>query len=185
MMKAQVWAFVGIAAGVVFVASEIRSTLTSKAPQPAASTPVSAPAPKVDARTTEQKIADSLKLIEQYDPKEVNFHRQRYEELVQLAPDNKEYKTKLAYYTKLNDAEIAKVAANIRKEEAKTKANRRKEGVSPGMNQEDVLASSWGRPQSRHTTTFASGGTSEYWHYGGGNMLHFYNGIVDSVSTGN
>jgi hypothetical protein len=122
----------------------------------------STPVPEI---TKEEKIAEALRLLGQYDAKEINNHRQRYEELVALVPENKDYKVKLAHYTKLNDAEIAKVAASNAREEAKNKSRKRQEGVSIEMSKEDVRASSWGRPNKVNATTTAYG-TREQWVYG-------------------
>jgi hypothetical protein len=72
-------------------------------------------------------------------------------------------------------------AAETRKAKAADAARRRKEGVTIGMSQEDVLASSWGRPQrvNRTTTEYA---TSEQWVYPGG-YLYFRNGRLEAVSN--
>ncbi|NBX02898.1 MAG: hypothetical protein EBR02_02290 [Alphaproteobacteria bacterium] len=69
--------------------------------------------------------------------------------------------------------------ARIAREEAKEK---RSQGVSVGMAKEDVLASSWGRPQSKNVTTGVYG-THEQWVYRSSNYLYFENDILTSIQT--
>lgn len=59
------------------------------------------------------------------------------------------------------------------------KLQRKKEGVTLGMSQQDVLDSSWGRPNKVNKTTTAHG-TTEQWVYGGG-YLYFDNGLLKTV----
>jgi hypothetical protein len=63
---------------------------------------------------------------------------------------------------------------------AKAKADARKMGVTLGMTKEQVLGSSWGRPQSVNKTTNAYG-TSEHWVYGGSNYLYFKGDVLTSI----
>ena len=71
--------------------------------------------------------------------------------------------------------------AETRKAKAADAARRRKEGVLIGMTQEEVLASSWGRPQrvNRTTTEYS---TTEQWVYSGG-YLYFRNGRLEAISN--
>ncbi len=69
-----------------------------------------------------------------------------------------------------------------RKERADQSAIKKREGVHLGMNQEDVLASSWGKPQYVNRTTFASG-TREQWVYDGRNYLYFENGKLTAFQN--
>lgn len=55
-------------------------------------------------------------------------------------------------------------------------------GVQIGMTKEDVLSSSWGKPQSINTTTSASG-TREQWVYGNGNYLYFENDRLVTIQN--
>ena len=55
-------------------------------------------------------------------------------------------------------------------------------GVSIGMNQNEVIASSWGKPRSVNRTTYSSG-THEQWVYGSGNYLYFTNGILTTIQN--
>lgn len=76
--------------------------------------------------------------------------------------------------------EIERQAAASKRAEA---ARKRSEGVSIGMSQEDVLASSWGKP-TRINKTIHSFGVHEQWVYEGRNYLYFKNGVLDSIQTG-
>lgn len=73
---------------------------------------------------------------------------------------------------KLYAAEQKKIAEELKK----------KGGVSIGMNQDDVLKSSWGKPKKVNRTTNAYG-TSEQWVYGGHNYLYFKDGILTSIQN--
>lgn len=67
--------------------------------------------------------------------------------------------------------------------ERKANASRRKKvGVSIGMSQEEVIASSWGKPHSVHRTT-SSFGTHEQWVYGSRNYLYFENGVLTTIQN--
>lgn len=58
-------------------------------------------------------------------------------------------------------------------------ARKRREGVRIGMTQEDVLASSWGKPRDINRTV-NRWGTREQWVYPGG-YLYFEDGILTTV----
>lgn len=64
--------------------------------------------------------------------------------------------------------------------EAQRKTEARKRGVSVGMSKEQVLESSWGKPQSVNTTTTAHG-VREQWVYGNRNYLYFTDGTLTSI----
>lgn len=72
--------------------------------------------------------------------------------------------------------------AERKKQAAAEAARRKKEGVSIGMTKEEVLASSWGRPQSVNKTTY-SFGVHEQWVYGDGNYLYFENGVLKTIQN--
>ena len=65
---------------------------------------------------------------------------------------------------------------------AAEKSQKRREGVRIGMSMDDVLASSWGRPQSVNRTTTAFG-TSEQWVYSSGGYLYFTDGVLTAVQN--
>jgi len=74
------------------------------------------------------------------------------------------------------------IAAAERKEQEAERKSRRSQGIRIGMSKEDVLASSWGRPEKINTTTNAYG-TREQWVYGGRNYLYFENGVLTSIQN--
>lgn len=76
------------------------------------------------------------------------------------------------------------VAQEAERERRAIAAKKRSEGVSIGMSKDDVLASSWGRPQSINRSIY-SFGEREQWVYGGGNYLYFKDGVLNSIQTGN
>ena len=77
---------------------------------------------------------------------------------------------------------IANHEKAMRTLELAEKARKKKEGVSIGMSAEDVLASSWGKPESINTTTTARG-SREQWVYGSRHYLYFENGILTTVQN--
>lgn len=86
--------------------------------------------------------------------------------LQQLAPDRFQQRAKLHAALQLQ------MAAEEKRVKAMEAAERRRQGVTVGMTKEEVLGSSWGRPQKVNTTTNAYG-TREQWVYGNGNYLYF------------
>lgn len=77
----------------------------------------------------------------------------------------------------------ARVKKEMAAEQRVEAARRKREGVSIGMTKEDVIASSWGRPEriNRTATTY---GTREQWVYGVGNYLYFEGDRITAVQTG-
>ncbi|MEK3992643.1 hypothetical protein [Robertmurraya sp. FSL R5-0851] len=55
-------------------------------------------------------------------------------------------------------------------------------GVKIGMTKDEVLNSSWGKPDSINTTTSAYG-SSEQWVYGNGNYLYFENEVLVTIQN--
>lgn len=56
-----------------------------------------------------------------------------------------------------------------------------KNGVSIGMTREQVVASSWGRPEDIHKR-YTTDGTTEQWEYAGNRYLYFRNGVLEEIS---
>ena len=50
------------------------------------------------------------------------------------------------------------------------------------MSKDDVLASSWGKPQEINTTTTAHG-VREQWVYRGYNYLYFTDGVLTAIQN--
>ena len=74
------------------------------------------------------------------------------------------------------------IAAAERKEQEAERKQKRTQGVRLGMSKEDVLASSWGRPEKINTTTNVYG-TREQWVYGSRNYLYFENNVLTSIQN--
>ena len=90
-------------------------------------------------------------------------------------PDAATYLKIKAKWTELLDAQK-------RQAQQAERARKKSEGVRPGMSPEDVLASSWGKPQKINRTTRASG-THEQWVYSTGNYLYFDNDVLTAIQN--
>lgn len=75
-----------------------------------------------------------------------------------------------------------KEAEERAKKEAEEKARKKSQGVRIGMTKQDVLDSSWGKPNHINTTT-TKYGVHEQWCYDGYNYLYFENGILTSIQN--
>ena len=69
-----------------------------------------------------------------------------------------------------------------REKERQAKIAKRKQGVSVGMSQQDVLDSSWGRPE-RINQTVTGRGIREQWVYPGAQYLYFEDGVLTSIHS--
>lgn len=76
------------------------------------------------------------------------------------------------------NAKRAKVADT---EAKRIRAEKRRNGVSIGMSEQDARDSSWGKPRKINRTTNAYG-VSEQWVYDGG-YLYFKNGVLTSIQN--
>lgn len=80
-----------------------------------------------------------------------------------------------------------KLVAQLKRErEAETRADaarKKREGVTLGMSEADVIASAWGKPKRINRSVY-SFGIHEQWVYDGSNYLYFKNGRLDSIQTG-
>jgi hypothetical protein len=66
---------------------------------------------------------------------------------------------------------------------AKDRAERKKQGVRIGMTAQEVIESSWGKPEHVNRTT-STYGTREQWVYPGyHNYLYFENGVLTSIQN--
>jgi len=84
-------------------------------------------------------------------------------------------------YTQLKMRDDQAQKATQKKAAAMDAARRRREGVSIGMTQQEVIQSSWGRPRSVNRTTY-SFGTHEQWVYDGG-YLYFKDGVLTAIQN--
>ena len=104
-----------------------------------------------------------------------------YNELAELKPGDKDVQKQIA----LLKGQIERAKAQAKRDEAARiaadKARRKREGVTVGMTQQDVLASSWGRPQHVNKTTYSTH-TREQWVYNG-EYLYFEDGILTAIQT--
>jgi type IV secretory pathway VirB10-like protein len=80
------------------------------------------------------------------------------------------------------DADRKQSEAASAKLEKQRKADARKRGVSIGMTQQEVIESSWGKPQSINRT-MSRYGEREQWVYGGRNYLYFENGKLTTIQN--
>lgn len=83
---------------------------------------------------------------------------------------------------RLTDERSKRMEAEERKVKTAIRAAKKKEGVTIGMTEQDVLDSRWGKPQSINRSTY-SFGVHEQWVYGGHNYLYFENGILTAVQN--
>ena len=83
-------------------------------------------------------------------------------------------------YPEVGKAYASEVGRLDKAEQAKQSRHLKSLGVHLGMSQEDVVASSWGRPRSVSRTSTGYGVT-ETWHYGYPNYLFFDNGRLTQV----
>lgn len=94
-------------------------------------------------------------------------------------------KTLLAEARKARQAEELKEQKKQAAEQARIaaaeKARKRREGVTIGMSQQDVLDSSWGKPRDVNRTVSAYG-VREQWVYDGG-YLYFKDGILTTIQN--
>lgn len=94
--------------------------------------------------------------------------------------------TKAEELVKVNEANFKKQAAAVAKQaeiDKKAAAKLKKsQGVAIGMSMEDVIASSWGKPQSINTTTTATT-ERQQWVYGNRSYLYFQDGKLTSIQN--
>lgn len=88
----------------------------------------------------------------------------------------------IAQLERARDAEKAQDAKRLCEVLAAEKKRKRSEGVRVGMSMQDVLDSSWGRPESVNRTTSAHG-TREQWVCGGRNYLYFEDGVLTTIQN--
>lgn len=124
------------------------------------------------AKVRQADIASYMAVIN--DPKALPFDRAtKMQQLAREYPDiGKPYEKRAQQL--FDQAERQAAAAD--------KARRKREGVAVGMTAEDVLASSWGRPESINRTITAAG-EREQWVYPGFQYLYLVNGKVVGIQT--
>lgn len=162
----------------------IYTAINTPSPQITQATAVP-PQPELDC------VKDEVKILELVNSKITNIPSAtlRVLKLCASTTNNPNYITKLAEVEKIEKAhaviEKARIAklqkeADIEaKKEAKLKKSR---GVQIGMSAEDVIASSWGKPQSVNTTTTARG-SREQWVYGNRSYLYFVDKTLTTIQN--
>ena len=88
----------------------------------------------------------------------------------------------LALLKRVRAEEAKQIASDLAASAARDKAKAGKEGVSVGMSKEQVLSSSWGKPEHVNTTTTARG-TREQWVYGMRAYLYFEDGVLTTIQN--
>lgn len=125
----------------------------------------------------EAETADAVKTAT--DKTQPSSHRlAAVERIEKAAPE------RAAEFAKLKVQLKTAIAREEERERRAIAAKKRSEGVSIGMSKEDVLASSWGRPERINRSIYKFG-EREQWVYGGGNYLYFHDGVLNSIQTGN
>lgn len=103
-----------------------------------------------------------------------------YKKLAELDTANSDsHLQKHKKFEKLAEAKEAKDKAIA---EAKLKREKKSKGVHIGMTTQDVLDSSWGRPE-KINRSMNEYGTREQWVYPGYNYLYFDDGILKTIHT--
>lgn len=87
----------------------------------------------------------------------------------------------IALLNTARQAQAAEEAAAARSLQDAQKKQRKREGVAIGMTTQDVLDSSWGRPNRINRTTTARG-ERQQWVYDGG-YLYFDNGVLTTIQN--
>lgn len=96
------------------------------------------------------------------------------------SPDGHTASYYLDYYNSVNVEK--RYQENAARQEQERKAKAKSEGVRIGMTKQQVLDSSWGKPQ-RVNTTKSAYGVHEQWVYGGHNYLYFEDGILTTIQN--
>lgn len=90
--------------------------------------------------------------------------------------DNKDVIRLKDFYIQKNQEDLNK------KKQEELKEKKKSEGVRIGMTKQDVLDSSWGKPEKINKTT-TKYGVREQWVYGNGNYLYFEDDKLTSVQN--
>lgn len=107
---------------------------------------------------------------------------QRLDELAKETPEQKTARIKrLNQAAAAAEKEAKALALEEKKAERLAKTQKKKAGVNIGMSKQDVLDSSWGRPNDINRTT-TQRGTHEQWVYDGG-YLYFDGDTLTSIQN--
>lgn len=133
--------------------------------------------PELRALVDVAELEDAVKTAKS-EAQPTSHRLQAIRRVVAAAPDRE------GEFSKLK-ARLEKVIEREEERQRKLVAqSKRSEGVRIGMSKDDVIASSWGRPESINKSIY-SFGVHEQWVYGGRNYLYFEDGRLTSIQTGN
>lgn len=118
--------------------------------------------------TTYERASVAQKLWNEYDEESKKLQPQ-----IKAAIDAQEKIDRAARIAKEKQEAAERLAIAKRK---------KSEGVTLGMTREDVLASSWGKPESISRTQY-KWGLHEQWVYGNRNYLYFKDGILETIQN--
>ncbi len=131
---------------------------------------------ELDELAKQVDIADTKATLAKAPKDNLAIRRSLVSRLTKLEPGNPAWRAQLAEIDRAMTAQSAKIAKAI-------KDKKRREGVNIGMSQQDVLDSSWGRPERVNKTTTAAG-TREQWVYRGyHSYLYFENGVLTAIQN--
>lgn len=99
------------------------------------------------------------------------------QELATLSPDD------AAVARQMRDT-TARIERERKAAVTKMKAEKRRQGIHVGMTAQDVLDSSWGRPEKINRTVTRDT-VREQWVYGLGQYVYLVNGVVEAIDTRN
>ena len=116
---------------------------------------------------------DRYKEFTSTDPEESKLYKSIEKELIN------EYQAKKRKLDRLTNGPSKEEAISIEKTRL---AEARKKGVYIGMDRQQVIESSWGKPIKINRTTNAYS-VHEQWVYGSGNYLYFENGLLTSIQN--
>lgn len=148
------------------------------APPPPAPLPVAAPAgPPPCSTGLAEQMASAKQLLAAKKPTAAFDLLLPCSEAHRSGPD-------AAAYQKIMDQWQQAVAAQVKRDEQADRDRKKREGVSLGMSPQDVLDSSWGKPDKINRTIRASG-TREQWVYRerGEGYLYFENNVLTSIQN--
>jgi hypothetical protein len=133
-------------------------------------------AAREDFKNNRATIVAAMKAsIAKHDWNDANAWNEKYRAVVTDAEWNE-------LGAKVTKRRLAAEAADRVAAEKANRARRKREGVRIGMSQQEVLMSSWGRPENINRTTTASR-THEQWVYPGNQYLYFDDGRLTAIQN--
>lgn len=189
-MNAASAALVAVAIAGTLAAATQCSNLGQRDPPPPAAAKQNKPPEKSFAEQVGEQVRAEREARERDRADEFAKNRAKIIANVRLLVQSKQWDKAEAItreYRHVKDAELSKLDnqatdAIYAKQQAAAKAAAKRQGVTIGMSKEQVLGSSWGKPQNVNRTINAYG-EREQWVYGGRNYLYFENGTLTSIQN--